>query len=56
MPRAVSRSAGVSTPRGTVSTMVKSIRITGSDVAIHTVDTEEVDGDRTEMIILEDRR
>ena len=30
MPRAVSRSAGVSTPRGTVSTIVTSIRIPAS--------------------------
>jgi hypothetical protein len=41
---------------GRLRAMVKSIRITGSDVAIHTVDTEEADGDRTEMIILEDKR
>ncbi len=36
--------------------LVKQIRIAGSERSIHTVDTEERDGDRTEMIILEDAR
>jgi hypothetical protein len=38
----------------TLRKLVSSIRIAGSVAAIHTIDTQESDGDRAEMIILED--
>ncbi|MEJ0070355.1 MAG: LolA-related protein [Pseudomonadota bacterium] len=38
----------------TLRKLVSWIRIAGSVAAIHTIDTQESDGDRTEMIILDD--
>jgi hypothetical protein len=34
---------------------VKSVRLSGAKGVINTVETEEADGDRTEMTITEDR-
>jgi hypothetical protein len=38
----------------TLRKLVTTIRIAGAGAEIHTIDTQESDGDRTEMIILDD--